>query len=63
MKLKMGILASASMIAFAAAAFTTASSTQNGVYRFTFGVSETQDGSIPVPANAVCDVNGSMAEG
>ena len=63
MKLKIGIFASASMMAFAAAAFTTASSPQNGVYRFTFGVSETQDGSIPVPASAVCGVNGTMGEG
>ena len=63
MKLKTGIFASASMMVFAAAAFTTASAPQNGVYRFTFGVSETQDGSIPVPASAVCDVNGTMEEG
>ena len=63
MKLKTGILASASMMAFAAVAFTTANVPQNGVYRFTFGVSETQDGSIPVLANAVCDVNGTMEPG
>ena len=63
MKLKTGILASVSIMAFAAAAFTTASSPQDGVYRFTFGVSDTQDGSIPVPASAVCDVNGTMEEG
>ena len=63
MKLKTGILASASMMAFAAVAFTTVSVPQDGVYRFTFGVSETQDGSIPVSANAVCDVNGTMEEG
>ena len=44
MKLKTGILACASMMAFAAAAFTTASVPQNGVYRFTFGASVWQSG-------------------
>ena len=62
MKLKTGIFASASMMVFAAAAFTTASVPQNGVYRFTFGVSKTQDGSIPVSADAVCDVKDETLE-
>ncbi|MBQ8126071.1 MAG: hypothetical protein IJ173_09380 [Kiritimatiellae bacterium] len=48
--------------AFAAEAFTTASVPTDGVYKFTFGVSETQDGSIPVPASAVCDVNGTYTD-
>ena len=63
MRIKTAILACVSMIAFAVAAFTTATVPSDGVYRFTFGVSETRDGSIPVPADAVCDVNGTMAEG
>lgn len=62
MKLKTVIFASASMMVFAAAAFTTASVPQNGVYRFTFGVSEAQDGSIPVSADAVCDVKDETLE-
>ena len=61
MKIKTGILACVGMIAFAAVAFTTARVPSDGVYRFAFGVSETQDGSIPVPANAVCDMNGELA--
>lgn len=43
----------------AAGAYTTAPVPADGVYRFTFGVSSTADGSIPVPAAAVYDVNGS----
>ncbi|MBR1870486.1 MAG: hypothetical protein IJ802_01520, partial [Kiritimatiellae bacterium] len=51
-------LAAAMIAAGALAAFTTAQVPQDGVYRFVFGVEETGDGSIPVPASAVCDVNG-----
>lgn len=47
---------------FAAEAFTTGPVPADGVYKFTFGVSETQDGSIPVPASAVCDVNGTYTD-
>jgi len=43
---------------FAAEAFTTGDVPADGVYKFTFGVSEAQDGSIPVSADAVCDVKG-----
>jgi hypothetical protein len=50
------------MLAFSAAAFTTASVPSDGVYKFTFGVGETQDGSIPVSANAVCDVKDETLE-
>ena len=63
MKYKAAVFACVGMLAFSAAAFTTASVQADGVYKFTFGVSETQDGSIPVPASAVCDVNGTMEEG
>ncbi len=63
MRIKTGILACVGMIAFAAVAFTTTRVPSDGVYRFAFGVSETQDGSIPVPANAVCDVNGELENG
>lgn len=41
-----------------AQAFTTASAPMDGVYRFTFGVDATQDGSYPVPASAVYDAQG-----
>jgi len=47
---------------FAAEAFTTGPIPEDGVYKFTFGVSETQDGSIPVSADAVCDVNGTYTD-
>jgi len=47
---------------FAAEAFTTGPVPADGVYKFTFGVGETQDGSIPVPASAVCDVNGTYTD-
>ena len=47
---------------FAAEAFTTALVPADGVYKFTFGVSKTQDGTIPVPASAVCDVNGTYTD-
>ena len=47
---------------FAAEAFTTGPVPADGVYKFTFGVSETQDGSIPVSADAVCDVNGTYTD-
>ena len=50
------------MLAFTAAAFTTASVPSDGVYKFTFGVGETQDGAIPVSADAVCDVKDEMLE-
>ncbi len=49
-------MACAGMLAFTAAAFTTATVPSDGIYRFTFGVGETQDGAIPVSADAVCDV-------
>ena len=55
-------MACAGMLAFTAAAFTTASVPSNGVYKFTFGVGETQDGSIPVSSNAVCDVKDETLE-
>ena len=55
-------MACAGMLAFTAAAFTTASVPSGGVYKFTFGVSETQDGSVPVPADAVCDVKDETLE-
>ena len=42
----------------AAQTFTTASAPVDGVYRFTFGVSETGDGAFAVPASAVYDVQG-----
>ena len=45
-------------VPLAVQAFTTAAVPADGVYRFTFGVSATSDGSIPVPANAVYDVQG-----
>ena len=44
--------------ALSAQAFTTAATPADGVYRFTFGVSATSDGSIPVPASAVYDAQG-----
>lgn len=47
---------------FVAEAFTTGSVPTDGVYKFTFGVSEAQDGSIPVSADAVCDVNGTYTD-
>ncbi len=47
---------------FAAEAFTTGAVPADGVYKFTFGVSETQDRSIPVPASAVCDVKDETLE-
>jgi len=50
------------MLAFTAAAFTTANVPSDGIYRFTFGVGETQDGAIPVSANAVCDVKDETLE-
>lgn len=59
-----GLLAAA-LGGFATPAFadwTTGSVPSDGVYKFTFGVSETQDGSFPVPASAVCDVNGSYTD-
>ena len=40
------------------AAFTTAATPSDGVYRFTFGVNETGDGSFAVPASAAYDVRG-----
>ena len=40
------------------AAFTTAATPSDGVYRFTFGVKETGDGSFAVPASAAYDVRG-----
>ena len=63
MRIKIEILACVGMMACTAVAFTTANVPSDGVYRFAFGVSETQDGSIPVPANAVCDVNGELENG
>ena len=39
-----------------AQAVTTAATPADGVYRFTFGVNATQDGSFAVPANATYDV-------
>ena len=63
MRIKTEILACVGMMACTAVAFTTANVPSDGVYRFAFGVNETQDGSIPVPANAVCDVNGELANG
>lgn len=47
---------------FVAEAFTTESVPTDGVYKFTFGVSEAQDGSIPVSADAVCDVKDETLE-
>lgn len=55
-------MACAGMLAFTTAAFTTASVPSDGVYRFTFGVGETQDGAIPVSADAVCDVKDETLE-
>ncbi len=55
-------MACAGMLAFTAAAFTTASVPSDGVYKFTFGVGETQDGAIPVSADAVCDVKDETLE-
>ena len=40
------------------AAFTTGAAPSDGVYRFTFGVNETGDGSFAVPASAAYDVRG-----
>jgi len=40
------------------AGFTTAATPSDGVYRFTFGVNETGDGSFAVPASAAYDVRG-----
>lgn len=48
--------------ALAAEGFAAAPVPIDGVYRFTFGVAETSDGSIPVPASAVCDVNGTYTD-
>ena len=62
MKYKAAVLACFGMLAFSAAAFTTASVPSDGVYKFTFGVGETQDGSIPVSADAVCDVKDETLE-
>ena len=62
MKSKAALMACAGMLAFTAAAFTTASVPSDGIYRFTFGVGETQDGAIPVSADAVCDVNGTYTD-
>ena len=42
----------------AAQAWTTAPAPADGVYRFTFGVSETNDGSLAVPADATYDAQG-----
>lgn len=39
-------------------AFTSATAPSDGVYRFTFGVGETQDGAFAVPASAVYDAQG-----
>jgi len=39
-------------------AWTVGSVPADGVYRFTFGVNETSDGSVPVPASAIYDVQG-----
>ena len=39
-------------------AWTVGSVPADGVYRFTFGVNETSDGSVPVPASAVYDAQG-----
>ena len=44
--------------ALSAQAFTTATTPADGVYRFTFVVSVTSDGSLPVPASAVYDAQG-----
>ena len=63
MRIKIEVLACVGMMAFTAVAFTTARVPSDGVCRFMFRVSETQDGSIPVPANAVCDVNGELENG
>lgn len=41
-----------------AASPTTAAAAADGVYRFTFGVNATQDGSFAVPAGAVYDAQG-----
>ena len=62
MKSKAALMACAGMLAFTAAAFTTATVPSDGIYRFTFGVGETQDGAIPVSANAVCDVKDETLE-
>ena len=55
-------MACAGMLAFTAAAFTTATVPSDGVYKFTFGVGEAQDGSIRVLADAVCDVKDETLE-
>ena len=62
MKYEAAVLACVGMLAFSAAAFTTATVPSDGAYKFTFGVSETQDGSIPVSADAVCDVKDKTLE-
>lgn len=47
---------------FVAEAFTTGTVPTDGVYKFTFGASKTQDGSILVSADAVCDVKDETLE-
>lgn len=62
MKRFLAIVALSALAPAASAAFTTAPVQANGVYKFTFGVAETSDGTFPVPASAVCDVNGTYTE-
>lgn len=57
-----GVAVCSACVAHAAEGFTAVPVPSVGVYRFTFGVAETSDGSIPVPASAVCDVNGTYTE-
>lgn len=56
--LMFAVLATACAACAAVASPTTAAAPADGVYRFTFGVNATQDGSFAVPAGAVYDAQG-----